>query len=31
MIGSAKMSVEGILPSGASEPVMRKGDCAFDI
>jgi aminopeptidase len=31
MIGSAEMSVDGILPSGASEPVMRKGDWAFDI
>ncbi len=31
MIGSAEMSVEGILPSGASEPVMRKGNWAFDI
>jgi len=31
MIGSSETSVDGILPSGASEPVMRKGDWAFTI
>jgi aminopeptidase len=31
MIGSEKLSVEGILPSGASEPVMTNGEWAFEL
>jgi len=29
MIGSSELSVDGVLPSGLSEPVMRSGDWAF--
>jgi aminopeptidase len=29
MIGSSKMDVDGMLPGGGSEPVMREGEWAF--
>jgi aminopeptidase len=31
MIGSGEMNVDGILDEGTSEPVMRKGEWAFEI
>jgi aminopeptidase len=31
MIGSAEMDVDGILPDGTREPIMRKGEWAFEI
>ncbi len=31
MIGSAEMTVDGVLASGDSEPIMRNGDWAFSI
>jgi len=31
MIGSAAMSVDGVLPSGAVEPIMRQGEWAFAV
>ncbi|MFX1574772.1 MAG: aminopeptidase [Promethearchaeota archaeon] len=31
MIGSDKIDVDGILENGTSEPIMRKGEWAFDI
>jgi aminopeptidase len=31
MIGSAAMSVDGVLPSGAAEPIMREGEWAFAV
>jgi aminopeptidase len=31
MIGSAEMDVDGILPSGMVEPVMRQGEWAFQV
>ena len=31
MIGSPKMDIDGITKSGAREPVMRRGEWAFDV
>lgn len=31
MIGSADLDVDGVLPDGTSEPVMRSGEWAFDL
>ncbi len=31
MIGSAEIDVEGILPGGASEPLMRQGEWCFEV
>jgi aminopeptidase len=31
MIGSEEMDIDGVLPSGASEPVMRSGEWAFEV
>ena len=31
MFGSGEMNVDGILPDGTSEPVMRSGEWAFDV
>jgi len=31
MIGSSEMDVEGILENGNTEPIMRKGEWAFEI
>jgi aminopeptidase len=31
MIGSGAMSVDGILPSGLAEPIMRQGEWAFAV
>jgi aminopeptidase len=29
MIGSAEMDIDGLLPGGRREPVMRMGEWAF--
>ena len=31
MFGSGKMDVDGILPDGTSEPILRAGEWAFEI
>jgi len=31
MIGSAELDVDGVLPNGASEPLMRRGEWAVDV
>ena len=31
MIGSDKMDIDGILPDGRREPIMRSGEWAFDV
>jgi len=31
MIGSGEMDVDGILEDETSEPIMRKGEWAFDV
>jgi aminopeptidase len=31
MIGSEKMNIDGVLEDGATEPIMRNGEWAFDI
>jgi len=31
MIGSDKMAVDGILPDGATEPIMRNGEWTFNV
>jgi len=31
MIGSGEMDIDGILEDGTSEPIMRKGEWAFDV
>ena len=31
MVGSNKMDIDGILPDGRSEPVLRSGDWAFNV
>jgi aminopeptidase len=31
MIGSGKMDVDGLREEGASEPIMRGGEWAFDV
>lgn len=31
MIGSDKIDIDGVLPDGMTEPVMRSGDWAFDV
>ena len=31
MIGSAEMGVDGVTEAGATEPVMRRGEWAFDV
>ena len=31
MIGSGEMDIDGILEDGTSEPIMRKGELAFDV
>ena len=31
MFGSGEMDVDGILPDGSTEPVMRAGEWAFEV
>ena len=31
MIGSDKMAVDGILPNGNNEPIMREGEWTFNV
>ncbi len=31
MIGSGEMDIDGILSNGKREPVMRKGEWAFEV
>jgi aminopeptidase len=31
MFGSGEMDVDGLVANGASEPVMRKGEWAFEV
>jgi len=31
MFGSGEMDVEGVLPDGSTEPVMKKGEWAFEV
>ena len=31
MFGSGEMDVDGVLPNGSTEPVMRSGEWAFDL
>ena len=31
MVGSGEMDVDGLLPDGKTEPVMRSGEWAFDL
>src|SRR6266853_526976 len=31
MIGSAELDVDGVLPNGASEPLMRRGEWSVDV
>lgn len=31
MIGSANLDIDGLLPGGSAEPVLRGGEWAFDI
>jgi aminopeptidase len=31
MIGSAELDVDGVLPNGTSEPLMRRGEWAVDV
>jgi aminopeptidase len=31
MFGSGEMDVDGVLPDGTTEPVMRSGEWAFDL
>jgi aminopeptidase len=31
MIGSDEMDIDGVLPDGRSEPLMRRGNWAFEV
>ncbi|HEY80044.1 MAG TPA: aminopeptidase, partial [Caldilineae bacterium] len=31
MMGSAEMDIDGILPDGTAEPILRQGEWAFKV